>query len=177
MAHRANASTLAAAAVRLALVLGAGGCCTHVPRVTSYFDRGDPLTAVNGFVYAVEVGDWEFAYQSITEESKKLITATKFKWALRFNVEVPEIKAGIRDLITHADRKRFRLKRSSRDAEWVVPYRHPGGDILRLKIFIVKETMDQARAAGRDEEIWLIDFDATLRNLGASLPAGGETAP
>ena len=173
---RPACATIPAAAAALALVLLAGGCCSHVPRAASYFDREDSLTTVNGFVYAIEVGDWEFAYQSITEESRKLITYTKFKWALRFNVEVPEIKVGIRDLIIDADRKRFRLIGSTREAEWVVPYRHPKGDILRLRIFIVKETLDQAKAAGRDEELWLIDFDETLRALGASLPAGGEAA-
>ena len=53
MAQSKRTLILAAPAVWVGLALGAAGCC-HVPRLESYFDRGDPYTTVNGFVYAIE---------------------------------------------------------------------------------------------------------------------------
>ncbi len=176
MAHPYGRQAFAVSAAGVVVALAAGGCC-HVPRADRYFDRGDAFITVNGFVYAIEIGEWGFAYDSLTERSKKLFTFSLFKLALRFNAEVPEIEVPIRDLIVGAERKRFRLEESPRRAEWEVIYAHPNGrDTLSFKIIIVKESLDEAKAAGREEQIWLIDFDETLRGLGVSDIGGAEVA-
>jgi len=85
---------------------------------------------------------------------------------------VPEIKVGIRDLIVNAERERFRsdaLWESRSETKWTSSTA-PNGDILSPTIFLKKESLAQAMAAGRDEQIWLIDFDETLRGLGVSVP-------
>src|SRR5512137_311180 len=101
------------AVVAALLCAGLAGCCATVPLAERYFDRQAPFDTVNGFAYAVETGQYDFAYDSMTEGSQEKITRTKFKIGLMINYEAPEVKIPVRDLIAGARRERYRCHEDS----------------------------------------------------------------
>jgi hypothetical protein len=142
------------------------GCCTPAPPAMKYFDRLEPFDTVNAFVYGIEAAQYDFAYDCLTEESKKLFTKSTFKFALRFNVNVPEVKIPIRDLIVGAQRYRFDQERIDRRNQVVILwYRFPNGNILMPSIYLVRESEEAMAAAGRKDPVWFIDLDRTFREL------------
>jgi len=155
------------AAVAAALTgLAAAGCCTPVILAGRYFDALDPFTAVNGFVYAVETGQYDFAYDLMSEDSKAALSRTKFKLGLMFNYKSDEVKIPIRDLILGAERYRFEVRQSDYNrATMVVWYRLPNGNAILPTLYLVLESEEEMKAAGRKRPIWRIAFEKTLREL------------
>jgi len=139
-----------------------------MPSAAKYFDRGDPFDTLSGFAFAIDAKQWSFAYDCLTRESKGLITFTKFKFAMRFNVEVPELKVSIRSLILDAQRIRGLKRQGTTRAEIEVIYRLPNGNIFRPVIYFELEDPADAKAAGREDSLWLINLDKTIRDLGGA---------
>ena len=173
MTRQAGARTASIAALLL------GACCT-TPPAERYFDRLDAFNTVNAFAYAVDTGQWAFAYDCLTPESKKLFTFTKFKLALRFNIKVPvdpenpKAEVPIRDLITGAERNRYRIQRNGRrEAEALVRYQVPKGPLLEEGIVLRRESEEEAKSHGREDPLWLIDLDRTVRGM-QGLDRGGD---
>ena len=106
-------------AAAAALILGA--CCSAPPPAEKYFDLLIPFNTLSGFAYAIDAGQWRFAYDCLTPESKKLYSYTRFKFAMRFNVDVPvdpenpKVTVPIRDLIIGSDRYRYRFESEDED--------------------------------------------------------------
>jgi hypothetical protein len=151
-------------AAAIAVVIA--GCCTSAPPAVRYFDRLEPFDTVNAFVYAIDSAQYDFAYDCLTEESRKLFTRSTFKFALRFNVDVPEVKIPIRDLIVGAERHRFDQERIDlRNQIVFLWYRFPNGNQLMPSIYLVRESEAAMEAAGRKEPMWFIDLDRTFREL------------
>jgi len=151
-------------AIPLFLLILAAGChCT--PPAGKYFDRGSPFNTISGFAYAIDAGQWGFAYDCLTASSRKLYSYTKFMIALRFNLEVPHLEVPIRDLILTADRQRYNLLTRGPRAALEVEYEHPNGTLIIQNIYLERESQSECIAAGRDEPVWLIDLERTFLNM------------
>jgi hypothetical protein len=69
----------------MALALPVGGCGITPPPAEKYFERSEgPLDTLKGFVYAVDVHQWDFAYECLSESSRKEIGRFQFEAAVRF---------------------------------------------------------------------------------------------
>ncbi len=82
-----------------------GGCCATLPRPEKYFDLQTPMNAVRGFVYGVESEEWEFAYNSLTPESREQFSETKMYFAILLYKD-PKTSVGLYDLITKSELNR-----------------------------------------------------------------------
>ncbi len=154
-----------AGGIGLPLLILAHGCVC-VPPAGEYFDRGDPFNTINAFTYAIDTKQWQYAYDCLTEKSKKLYTYTKFKFAMVFNREVPQLEIPIRDLILTAQRNRYRAHQTGhREATMKLWCELPNGDLLIPFIYLELESESQAKAAGREEPDWLIDLERTFQGL------------
>jgi hypothetical protein len=151
-----------------AVCLIASGCCS-APLAERYFDRQEAFDSLQGFAYAVDAGQYRFAYESLTPESQKQISFSRFKLALRWNVNVPEVKVPIRDLVLKSERQRFRkIEDDSRHVRYEVQLDLPGEVSRAVHIFLEKETEAAAKEAGHEEPLWLIDLSMTGQMLQAS---------
>ena len=75
----------ALAAVPFALLITS--CCTTPPKAAKFFSRETCRDSLRGFVYAVDVGEWDYAFESLTEGSREEIGSP-----LRFQVAVTYLK-------------------------------------------------------------------------------------
>ena len=98
-------STQKLALLAAACAIGAG-CCT-VPETGKYFDRRTPMSALLGFAYAIEVGDWGWAFETLDRRSREEV-GSPFRLRMAAVLEEePEIGVSVRELITEAIRYRL----------------------------------------------------------------------
>ncbi len=144
--------------------------CRSAPRAERYFDRLEPFDTLGGFAYAVETSQWNFAYDCLTEESKNQFTFSKFRLALQFGAEVPELKKSLWDLIVRSQRSRHRYSRlSPTHAIYHVRYEDAEGEPGEVRIHLERESA--AGEAGKEPR-WRIDLERTVREFdGGALSA------
>ena len=65
------------------LALATSGCCITPAPAEKFFDRTSPVEALRGFVYAVDVQQWEYAHESLSAESREEISVFRLEWAVR----------------------------------------------------------------------------------------------
>jgi hypothetical protein len=86
---------------------GITSCCSlPPPPAGKFFERGDPTSTLKGFVYAVDTHQWDFAYQSLTEASRKEIGPLKFQVAIRFLKDPVWHEVLVFDIISNALERR-----------------------------------------------------------------------
>lgn len=138
--------------------------CRSAPPAERYFDRLEPFDTLGGFAYAVETSQWNFAYDCLTEESKKQFTFSKFRLALQFGAEVPELKKSLWDLIVRSQRSRHRYSRTGpTHVIYHVRYEDAEGEPGEVRIHLEHES--PADEAGADRR-WRIDLERTVREFG-----------
>jgi hypothetical protein len=86
--------------VYLCLAACLGGCCVAPPLPAKFFDRAHPEHTLNGFVYAVDTHQWDYAYASLAASSQKEWGFLKFKSILLF-VDDPVFDQPIFDIISN----------------------------------------------------------------------------
>lgn len=92
----------------VALAVLAGCASGSPPPVELLFDRDDPESALLGCVYAMETGDWEWAFETLDQESREAIGSPFwFKWGTMLE-DVPDIGRPIYDVVVEAIRFRVR---------------------------------------------------------------------
>ena len=62
-------------------------CCTTPPKASKFFSRSTCKEALRGFVYAVDVGEWDYAFESLASASREEIGSP-----LRFQIAVNYLK-------------------------------------------------------------------------------------
>jgi hypothetical protein len=85
------------------VLLLAGGCCSPPPPpAAKFFHRETPLETLRGFVYAVDAYQWDYAYESLSESTRKDVGRLKFEVVIRVASvpAAPEIK--VYDLISRS---------------------------------------------------------------------------
>src|SRR5690606_36238035 len=88
----------------LCLSILAAGCGTSPPPADLVFARDDPERAFRGFVYAMETGDWDWAFETLDRESRKGFSWPFWvKWGVLIE-KVPEIDRPIYDVIVESVR-------------------------------------------------------------------------
>ena len=87
--------------VNLCLVVCLGGCCVAPPLPEKFFNREHPEHTLNGFVYAVDTHQWDYAYASLSESSQEEISRFKFAVAIRV-LKDPVFHQPIFDIISNA---------------------------------------------------------------------------
>ena len=75
----------ALAAIPCTLVIAS--CCTTPPKAGKFFSRDNCKESLRGFVYAVDVGEWDYAFESLTLGSREEIGSP-----LRFQIAVNYLK-------------------------------------------------------------------------------------
>lgn len=145
-------------------ILVLAGCCS-IPEAGRYFDLHDPWTTVNAFVYAVEAGQWDFAYSCLTDESQEAIEKTRFKLFLLFG-EHPDFGIPLQDIILEARRDRRFLHRSRDAGVWIYLLVFDGEDAegrpLGFQVDLALVNTEPESEWGT----WKIDFDRLLRKFG-----------
>ena len=81
----AGAGRTALLSIPCALVVAS--CCTTLPRASKFFSRDTCKESLRGFVYAVDVGEWDYAFESLTLGSREEIGSP-----LRFQIAVNYLK-------------------------------------------------------------------------------------
>ncbi len=153
--------------------------CRAAPRAERYFDRLDPYDTLSGFAYAVETSQWEFAFDCLTEDSKKHYTFSKFRLALQLGVEVPELKKSLWELIVKSQRSRHRYSRlAATRVVYHVRYEDAEGEPGEVKIHLERESADDdAKPADATKEPrWRIDLERTVREFGGGALSAFEGA-
>ncbi len=94
----------AAGAVSASLwaVVTVGGCCTSPP-ASVFLPQDDHYTSLRGFLYAIEVGQWDEAYSRLTKESQRDFSATDMWLAFWAKLKIPGTDVPIADLIQKHD--------------------------------------------------------------------------
>ncbi len=91
------------------VALHVSGCCAFSasrPDVGKYFNRRTAESALLGFVYSIEVGEWEYAFASLDSESQRLaVSPTRLLLAAHLE-EDPDFKVSVRDVLTGSIRFR-----------------------------------------------------------------------
>ncbi|MBN1441445.1 MAG: hypothetical protein JXA90_02000 [Planctomycetes bacterium] len=87
--------------------LAAAGCCSAPPAVEKYFDRRSPTSALLGLAYSVEIGNWEYAYDSLTLETRSQIKSPLDLEIYTIWAEDPDFGIAVRDVLTTAIAVRF----------------------------------------------------------------------
>jgi len=67
----------------LLLTLSAG-CCVTPPPADKYFDRSSASDTLRFFQYAVETGQYQFAYQCLDSESRERVSEGSFEASIRW---------------------------------------------------------------------------------------------
>ena len=157
----AEPGRLAARAVSWALLLapvwiGAGCCAPPSPPPEKFFDRSSVEETLKGFVYAIDTYQWEYAYQSMTSDTRAEVSQWKFQAAIRY-LEDPQTKVPLFDLISNALTLRTPPRRLADDVSVVevISRGRDSNDALVLRqvfIFFRKEHGE-----------WLLDL---MRSLG-----------
>ena len=98
-------------------IAGVSSCCLTPPPAEKFFERDDPTSTLKGFVYAVDTHQWDFAYQSLTEASRKEIGPLKFEVAIRFLKDPILREVSIFDIISNALERRTKPQISGDRAE------------------------------------------------------------
>lgn len=83
------------------------GCFCSPPAVDKYFDRRTPTSALLGLAYSVEIGNWDYAYQSLNLETRAQIESPLALEIYSLWAEDPDFGINVRDLITEAIAVRF----------------------------------------------------------------------
>ncbi len=152
------------------LLFAFSGCCSYA-HPSKYFDRVDPFTTLNGFIYAIDTGHWDFAYDCLSAPSQKAITRTQLKFFLKF-ADDPQTGNSVWDMIQQAfpiDRRSLRWQPGSPEA--VLELFQEGEDaqgtftIHNLKLYLILEARDGVGP------LWRIDLERTIREQG-----GGEVS-
>ncbi|MBI4582447.1 MAG: hypothetical protein HY717_00240 [Planctomycetes bacterium] len=152
------------------LILAFSGCCSYA-HPSKYFDRIDPLATVNGFIYAIDTGHWDFAYDCLSTSSQKAITRTQLKFFLKF-ADDPQTGNSVWNLIQQAvpfDRKMLRWQGGAPEA--VLALSHEGEDAQgvpiyrQVNLYLILETREEPGP------LWRIDLERTIREQG-----GGEVS-
>jgi len=165
----------ATSTVLLLAVLAAG--CAHCPVPERIFDRADPHNALTAFAYAVETGDYRFAYDTLTPKSRELITFSKFRFALRWGLSAPELgNVSIRKLIVDSKRKRSQYRKDPRHVGVEVEYLE-GTEVIKALIWLEREPEAEAETLERIP-IWRLDLKETFeQNWTPGTPAAVPSPP
>ena len=170
-----------------ALVSQAPGCCLSGSAdldIEKYYPRNGPLSAVAGTVLAVELGNWNYAFDSLSTSSREQVGSPTRLMIAVLLLKDPHLGITARDLVTEAIRHRILVSRDDRagiftemwerltyygnDAEGL-PY---GSDIpvyLHLEVVATPgdETSHTATDAGTE---WRVDLVTSLIQLYGPLP-------
>jgi hypothetical protein len=151
--------------LRFTLLAGAmlaAGCRT-VPDVAKYFDRDTPMSALLGFVYAIETRNWAYAYESLTRATQEKITPGQLHLAVLLAKD-PTFEIPIRRIITEAIRLRdppeFPAPEFATIEVWYVG-RAARGILTRMKIVVWL----RREATSEGDRRWRIDLLTTLSEL------------
>jgi len=169
-------------AAALFLIASSAGCAS-CPKAEKVFDRADPHNALAAFAYAVETGEYRYAYDTLTPKSRDLITFSKFRFALRWGLsaELPDVgEVSIRELIVESKRTRSMSfdERNPRSVVLKVKIVR-GTEEINAPIYLEREPEAEAEAAERIP-IWRIDLKQTFEQWSASqefAPARPGPAP
>ena len=85
--------------VMVSVTLGIAGCCSVAPRADKFFHRNSPEESIRMFRYAVEAGQWEFAYACLTTELQEQYSELELSLMVRFGSQQGK---NLRDLIENA---------------------------------------------------------------------------
>ena len=135
--------------------------CSTCPKASRYFDRLTPYDTVNGFVYAVETGQWEFVYDCISSEDREHDISE-----LEIQVYISYFKdpfgIPIKDIILNAERDRGRVKieYNKEKAFMILQYdgvSAKGFPVSRgIRLYLINESIDGS------EKLWRIHFERSL---------------
>lgn len=160
----------------LTLLLGLSSCCS-CPPAEKYFPRQhDPFEVVNGFVYAVETGQWDFVFDCLSEADRKKYEIGPFtiQVIVKFFKE-PRYGIPIQDIILEAERNRDLLRWNPPDqhASLKLFYEGVTDDVpilFGIRLYLVKEAIDGSAS------LWRIEFEKSAR-LAAGPGIAGPAGP
>lgn len=153
----------AAGAVSASLwaVVTLGGCCCTSPSAAIFLPQDDHYTSLRGFLYAIEVGQWDEAYSRLTKESQRDFSATDMWLAFWAKLKIPGTDVPIADLIQKHDP----FFRESHDIEGSTviyrliydPEEEPGeqDNFYGMRVFLVRKPIV---INGVEMYIWEIDL-------------------
>lgn len=153
----------------LGAVWAAGCCHSVIPDVEKYFDRTTSTSALLGFVYAVETGNWDYAFASLDSSSRKAIeTPDRLDWAVYLGRD-PDFDLPLRDVIVESIRWRsppmpYDGRADVHIAEVVYVDPETDEELIFLDIYLVME-----------EGAWRVDLMTTIqRNYGDILQSSQQ---
>ena len=128
---------LAASLVTFAAL--AGGCCTTPPPPDKFFDRTTATETLKGFVYSVDIGNWDYAYASLTQASRREMSSLKFRIVIQYLKDPVFGTVPIYDLISESVRSRTpEVERNGRRLITVLPtVRDSSGNLATMELPLV----------------------------------------
>ncbi len=153
------------------LALAVGACCVPAPRAEKYFARDWPTSTLRGFVYAVEAHQWDFAYESLSAESREMIGPLRFEVGLRL-FDDPVLDVSVYDLVVSA-LHHVGSTQVSADESWAV-----------IKV-TAKVSSEDEPSVYREMDVifvheegeWRVDFAETARRLRGDTPPPDTIGP
>jgi len=143
-----------------------GSCCVIPPHPGRYFDRWQsPEQTLKGFVYAIETGYWDYAYECLTAETRNEIGRFKFEAVIRWASDPAFHEVPIYEVIKASILVRSRPVIEGRQAWIKVAPTVTSSDGVRI-VFPAK--LYFSFDAGSEE--WLFDFLGTLQGVPGAKP-------
>jgi hypothetical protein len=160
----------AALFLSLAAVMLCG--CSGTPKrdrdiLQKYFPDDSPVSALVGFIFAVETSSWDSAYSRLSASSREKINSFKFKYGLPL-VKDPRTGIPVVEIITGAITDRALLPQVPGQSKNIsrVQLNYYGKDSDgRLAAYLVVVYLTDERKPGAEEAVWKIDLLRTAEKL------------
>ncbi len=158
-----RARSAAVGALMLPILALLGGC-RSCPLAERYFDLQTPYNTLNGFVYAVDAGQWDFAYTCVSSEDRETYDITPFEMevGLNFIFKHPRWGIPLKRIILDAERSRaYEVAVSAEERKLHVFYAGTTDEGISIDlpiwIYLVRESIDGS------PPLWRIRFEKTIR--------------
>lgn len=152
----------------VALACGCNGPSRRSSEVLKkYFPDDAPESALVGFVFAVETGDWDIAYSRLSATSREKIGPFQFKYGLPLYKD-PRTGITVLEIITESIHDRSLIPRVPGQPDNLarIQVNYYGKDTKgRIAAYLVVIYLVDEREAGSDVPAWRIDLLKTAERL------------